>query len=86
VHGELFLVMLLAGSSETRVGITVSSKVGNSVVRNRIKRWVREYVRRHRAELPAGADLVVVAKAPAATATHEAVDRDMARLLERARA
>ena len=67
----------------TRVGITVSSRVGNAVVRNRIKRWIREHVRRRRAALPAG-DLVVVAKASAATIAHPVLDRDLERLFARA--
>lgn len=64
--------------------MTVSSKVGQAVVRNRVKRWVREYVRRHPAELPR-ADLVIIAKTTAAAAPHAALDGDLARLLQRAR-
>ena len=40
--------------SESRLGITVSGKVGNSVIRNRIKRQVREFFRRRRAALQTG--------------------------------
>jgi ribonuclease P protein component len=66
------------------VGVTVSSKVGGAVVRNRLKRWVREYVRRRREELPAG-ESVLVARASAARASHDAIDLDLERLLARAR-
>ena len=45
-----------------RLGITVSRKVGGSVVRNRIKRWFREIYRRLAADLPNHFDLVVNAK------------------------
>lgn len=64
--------------------MTVSSKVGNAVVRNRLKRWVREYVRRHKPELPAG-EMVVVAKPSAAEIDHARADADLGRLLARAR-
>jgi ribonuclease P protein component len=64
--------------------VTISSKVGNAVVRNRVKRWTREYVRRHRSEWPSG-ELVIVGKPSVATATHVAVDIDLAMLLRRAR-
>jgi ribonuclease P protein component len=67
-----------------RLGVTVSSRVGNAVVRNRMKRWIREYVRRHKGELPGG-EAVIVAKTSAAAAEHRAIDADLERLFERAR-
>ena len=52
---------------ESRLGITVSSKIGNSVERNRIKRQVREFFRRHRADLPKATDFLIIARGDAAT-------------------
>lgn len=52
-------------SGTTRIGITVSRKVGNAVVRNRIKRRVREWYRWNRDDLGRGLDIVVIAR-PAA--------------------
>lgn len=49
----------------TRFGITVTRKVGNAVMRNRIKRVVREGCRQLAPSLPAGLDLVIVAKSSA---------------------
>ena len=51
---------------KSRLGITVSSKVGNSVIRNRIKRQVREFFRRRRAALRSGMDILVIARKSAA--------------------
>ena len=46
----------------TRLGVTVSRQVGKSVVRNRIKRCIREWFHDARARLPDGSDIVVIAR------------------------
>ena len=45
-----------------RLGVTVSRKVGNAVVRNRVKRAVREWFRHSRYLLDENVDLVVIAR------------------------
>ncbi len=52
-----------------RLGITVTKKVGNAVVRNRIRRMLREWMRTH-GWVPRGWDLVLVAKDTAARQGH----------------
>jgi ribonuclease P protein component len=47
---------------KTRLGITVSKKLGNAPQRNRIRRIVREGVRKNAALLPSGHDIVIVAR------------------------
>src|SRR5262249_5637724 len=49
-----------------RLGLSVSRAVGNSVVRNRWKRRIREAFRKHRSEIPPGIDIVVRPKKGAA--------------------
>jgi ribonuclease P protein component len=51
-----------------RFGITVTRKIGNAVVRNRVKRIVREGCRRTARLFPTDLDLVIVARPSAATA------------------
>ena len=65
----------------SRLGITVSKKVGTSVVRNQVKRWVRESYRRLAAERPLYADVVVIAKPAAATAGCRAIAAELRGLL-----
>ena len=43
----------------TRIGLSVSKRVGNSPTRNRWKRLIREAFRRQKTELPLGIDMVV---------------------------
>jgi ribonuclease P protein component len=65
-----------------RLGMTASRKVGGSVVRQRLKRRVREVYRRWegRGRLPA-ADLVVHLKPAAAAASFGELERELKRLL-----
>jgi ribonuclease P protein component len=75
----------VASSSEppTRLGITVTRKVGNAVARNHIKRMVREVFRQNRERLPSNLDLVWVAKQGAAEVDFAAVLADFEALLRR---
>lgn len=67
VHSAGFVLVYKNNrSGRPRIGITVSRKVGNAVVRNKIKRRVREYYRLHSIGVPNGWDFHVIAKKPAA--------------------
>ncbi len=64
-----------------RLGITVTKKIGNAVVRNRIRRFVREWVRLH-GWVPSGWDVVLVAKDTAASqVSRDAFAPDLSRVL-----
>ena len=87
VHSGHFVVIVQSNEAkESRLGITVSAKVGNSVVRNRIKRQVREYFRRHRAKLPKATDFLVIARSTAATLASELIAREIERAMAPGRA
>ena len=60
---NLVLYYLPNNLSELRMGITVSKKVGKSVVRNLVKRRIRESLRELEPLLPQGYDLVWIARA-----------------------
>jgi len=58
----------------TRLGITVSRRIGGAVMRNRVKRRVRECFRMNlRATIPAGSDLLVIARTGAARLESRAI-------------
>ena len=83
LHTRFFLLIVAprAGDGAGRVGITVSKKVGTAVLRNRIRRLVREALRRRAGWLPDGCDVVVIAKKNAAAITGLAeVADDLARV------
>ena len=44
----------------TRIGLSVSRKHGNAVVRGKLKRWIREAFRLLQHELPEGLDLIII--------------------------
>ena len=73
-------LLLFARPGQGRLGITVSKKVGGAVLRNRVKRWLRDCYRRRRPEFSSGLDLVVVARPPAAVAEHAVICRELATL------
>jgi ribonuclease P protein component len=68
------------GLAETRVGITVPKRLGGAVVRNRIKRRIREVFRQHRQELPGGWDLVLNPRPGVATVAYPVLEREILRL------
>ncbi len=53
----------------SRIGIVVSKKVGRAVVRNKVKRRLREIVRLNREKIPQGLDIVIIAKTKAKMVT-----------------
>ena len=68
------------GLTETRLGITVPKRLGTAVLRNRIKRRIREVFRLHRRELPGGWDIVLNPRPGAATVAYRALERELLRL------
>ncbi len=67
---------------ETRWGISVKGQLGTAVVRNRIKRRLREILRQAEPALPAGWDVVIQPRrADVATADFSELSRELTRLL-----
>ena len=75
-YANKYLVMyVLENNSEmNRLGISVSKKVGNSVVRHRITRLVRESYRLHENIFNSGLDIVVVARKGASTVKYAEIE------------
>jgi ribonuclease P protein component len=73
-------------AARPRIGISVSKRVGDAVVRNRVKRRLRELFRRTRAQLlpDRPVEIAVNARPSAASAPFEELARDFASTLQRA--
>lgn len=82
----VFFVRRRADDEGARLGLIVSRKVGNAVVRNRVKRLCRELFRLHATELlPPNYDCVVLARAGAAEVALRAMHDEWRRALTRLR-
>ena len=67
-----------------RVGITVSKKLGHAVVRNRVRRRLREIYRIHEDRFAPGWDIVVVARKKAVNADFQTLTEAYLQLAEKA--
>ena len=74
VNRDLVLYVCGNDMGKNRIGISVSKKVGNSVVRHRITRLIRESYRLHEQMFNSGLDMVVVARSRAKDADYHRVE------------
>ena len=63
-----------------RIGISVSKKVGNSVVRHRVTRLIRESYRLHEDMFNSGLDIVVVARSSAKDSSYSEIEKSLLHL------
>lgn len=75
-YANKYLIMYVKenGTDRNRIGISVSKKVGNSVVRHRVTRLLRESYRLHESIFNSGLDMVIVARPTAAQAGYYEVE------------
>ena len=84
-HGNALLVLYARRNrlGINRVGITVSKKLGKAVVRNRVRRRLREVYRLHESRFLPGWDIVVVARGRAVEASFSDLTRAYLRLAQK---
>jgi len=80
---HLILFCRANGGQSARVGITASRKVGTAVVRNRVKRLIREYYRQHKSFFTAQFDYSLVVKQSFSRLPKRAAEEQLSALLKR---
>lgn len=68
------------GLAQTRLGITAPARLGGAVIRNRLKRRLREVFRLHREALPQGWDIVLNPRPAAIGAPFASLEKELMRL------
>lgn len=83
--GYLVMYYKKANINENILGITVTKKIGKAVVRNRIRRLIRESYRLKEDSIKTGYYIVFVARGKAAFASYDQISRDMSFLLKKSK-
>jgi len=81
----LVLYVLRKENKENRLGISVSKKVGNSVVRHRVTRLIRESYRLNEEKFVKGVDMVFVARPSCKGISYQEIEKSVLSLAERSR-
>ena len=80
-NGSTFAVFYRPnGLAETRLGVTVPTRVGGAVLRNRVKRRLRELFRLNRERFPQGWDIVLNPREAAGRVPFRSLEKEMLRL------
>jgi ribonuclease P protein component len=79
---EIVLKALPNTLDTSRFGFVVSSRLGKAVVRNRVKRRLREIARL--TQVSSGWDIILIARVPAAEADYKSLEKSVRKLLLRA--
>lgn len=67
-----------------RLGVSASKKIGNAVVRNRMRRLVKEIVRQHTDRIAGQLDFIVIVRKPAVGMKMQELEKSMLHVLKRA--
>ncbi len=70
-------------NEKIRVGISASKKLGGAVVRNRLRRVVKEIVRLHIDDIPSGYDLIVIVRNPALQMNYQEMEKSLLHAIRR---
>jgi ribonuclease P protein component len=83
-RGKLMILSVMPAENSWRAGFITSGRLGGAVIRNRVRRRLREIVRQNQHKLRQGIWFVIIARHEAAIAGYEALQDEWLRLARRA--
>ncbi|OPJ55455.1 ribonuclease P protein component [Alkalithermobacter paradoxus] len=82
---SLVIYILENNLNQNRVGFSVSKKVGNSVVRNRVKRLIRESFRLNNDKIKEGYDIIFISRVGAKDLDYKGIESSMYNLFKKSK-
>ncbi|MFX3618605.1 MAG: ribonuclease P protein component [Sporolactobacillus sp.] len=86
IANRQFVVYVLAQQDKSfaRLGLSVSKKMGNAVMRNHIKRLIKESFREFSEELELGNDYIIISRRPVRTMSYHEFQGSLRHVLKKA--
>lgn len=79
---NLILYIKKNGLEETRLGITITKKIGNAVVRNKIRRKIKEIYRKNYPNIKSGYDLIIIPKKNVIDLSYQELESSLIHILK----
>lgn len=83
-HQFVLYYLARPGQAQFRLGISASKKIGNAVVRNRIRRVIKEIIRLNQQSIAEGYDYILIVRKPAVDLSYKEVEKSIKHVFRKA--